>query len=108
MTSVPVACALQPMSGLKTPQANGSSVVRAPLSRPQSDSAVSGGSGAGDRPKPVIADITELTLLDQYELTPERVKAYSIEGNSIHYEQEAAERARFRAPLIGGGMGFII
>ena len=56
-----------------------------------------GGSGAGDRPKPVISDITELTLLDQYDLTPERVKAYSIEGNSIHYEQEAAERAGFRA-----------
>ena len=87
--------------------ASGERVISCPRTslRPQSDSAVSGGSGAGDRPKPVIADITELTLLDQYELTPERVKAYSIEGNSIHYEQEAAERAGFRAPLIGGGMG---
>ena len=28
-----------------------------------------------------------------------------MEGNSIHYEQEAAEQAGFRAPLIGGGMG---
>ena len=35
VTWYPVACALQPMSGLKTPQANGSSVVRAPLSDPR-------------------------------------------------------------------------
>jgi len=61
--------------------------------------------GAGDRPQPVITDPAELQLLNEYTLTPERVKAYSMEGNSIHYEQEAAEQAGFRAPLIGGGMG---
>ena len=44
-------------------------------------------------------------MRDTYQLTPDRVKSYSVEGNSIHYEQEAAERAGFRAPLIGGGMG---
>ena len=61
--------------------------------------------GAGERPQPVVADVAELQLASTYSLTPERVKAYSMEGNSIHYEQEAAERAGFRAPLIGGGMG---
>lgn len=61
--------------------------------------------GAGERPAPVISDPAALKLYDQFQLTPEVVKAYSSEGNSIHYEQAAAERAGFRAPLIGGGMG---
>ena len=62
-------------------------------------------SGAGDKPQPVVGDVAALLLRDTYQLTPDRVKSYSVEGNSIHYEQEAAERAGFRAPLIGGGMG---
>ena len=62
-------------------------------------------SGVGDQPQPVVGDVTSLVLRDTYQLTPDRVKSYSVEGNSIHYEQEAAERAGFRAPLIGGGMG---
>ena len=62
-------------------------------------------SGAGDKPQPVVGDVAALVLRDTYQLTPDRVKSYSVEGNSIHYEQEAAERAGFRAPLIGGGMG---
>ena len=62
-------------------------------------------SGAGDKPQPVVGDVAALVLHDTYQLTPDRVKSYSVEGNSIHYEQEAAERAGFRAPLIGGGMG---
>ena len=62
-------------------------------------------SGAGDKPQPVVGDVATLVLHDTYQLTPDRVKSYSVEGNSIHYEQEAAERAGFRAPLIGGGMG---
>ena len=62
-------------------------------------------SGAGDKPQPVVGDVAALLLHDTYQLTPDRVKSYSVEGNSIHYEQEAAERAGFRAPLIGGGMG---
>ena len=61
--------------------------------------------GAGDKPQPVVGDVAALVLHDTYQLTPDRVKSYSVEGNSIHYEQEAAERAGFRAPLIGGGMG---
>ena len=39
------------------------------------------------------------------ELTPQAVRDYSVEGNSIHYEEKAAARAGFRAPIIGGGMG---
>ena len=62
-------------------------------------------SGAGDKPQPVVGDVAALVLHDTYQLTPDRVKSYSVEGNSIHYAQEAAERAGFRAPLIGGGMG---
>ena len=87
--------------------AAGERVISCPRTslRPQKEKTTSSSSGAGDRPQPVIPDIAALTLLDRYELTPERVKAYSVEGNSIHYEQGAAERAGFRAPLIGGGMG---
>ena len=87
--------------------AAGQRVISCPRTslRPQKERAAASGSGAGDRPQPVIPDVAALALLDRYELTPERVKAYSVEGNSIHYEQEAAERAGFRAPLIGGGMG---
>jgi hydroxyacyl-ACP dehydratase HTD2-like protein with hotdog domain len=61
--------------------------------------------GAGDRPAPVVQSPGELQEFDQYQLTPENVKNYSQEGNSIHYEMEAAKRAGFRAPIIGGGMG---
>ncbi len=87
---------------------HGERVISCPRTslRPQQRASESAqGPGAGERPKPVVGDVGDLLLLDSYELTPERVKAYSIEGNSIHYEQEAAERAGFRAPLIGGGMG---
>ncbi len=69
------------------------------------DPAKVGVRGAGDRPAPLVTDAGELRLCERYQLTPERVKAYSSEGNSIHYEQAAAEQAGFRAPLIGGGMG---
>ena len=61
--------------------------------------------GAGERPAPVIQDVFGLELKSTYQLTPERVKGYSSEGNSIHYEEAAARAAGFRAPLIGGGMG---
>jgi len=61
--------------------------------------------GAGARPEPVIDNIDELTRFDTYRLTPQQVKAYSTEGNSIHYEMESANKAGFRAPIIGGGMG---
>ena len=61
--------------------------------------------GAGERPAPVIEDTSALEVLGEYTLTPEATKEYSTEGNSIHYEMDAANRAGFRAPIIGGGMG---
>ncbi|MDA8952248.1 hypothetical protein N9H90_00640 [Pseudomonadales bacterium] len=61
--------------------------------------------GAGERPQPVVDDLSALEFLASYQLTPEGVRAYSMEGNSIHYEMEPAQKAGFRAPLIGGGMG---
>ena len=61
--------------------------------------------GAGEKPAPLVADVSLLTPGRSYQLTPEGVRAYSSEGNSIHYEPEAAAAAGFRAPIIGGGMG---
>lgn len=86
---------------------SGARVISCPRTslRPQANQTASNGPGAGQRPQNVITDVSALTRLDTYQLTPERVKSYSVEGNSIHYEQEAAEKAGFRAPLIGGGMG---
>tara|TARA_S200000501_G_scaffold346264_1_gene359556 strand:- start:247 stop:1062 length:816 start_codon:yes stop_codon:yes gene_type:complete len=85
--------------------AQGQRVISAVRTSLKPDLSVADKGGAGERPQPVVADPAELQLLNKYTLTPERVKAYSMEGNSIHYEQEAAEQAGFRAPLIGGGMG---
>ncbi len=65
----------------------------------------SGTGGAGDRPAPVIEDVSSLSAFGHYQLTPEKIKSYSMEGNSIHYEMDAANKAGFRAPIIGGGMG---
>ncbi len=61
--------------------------------------------GAGQKPAPLVLDVQSLLRGDTYQLTPDGVKAYSSEGNSIHYEEAAAIKAGFRAPLIGGGMG---
>ena len=61
--------------------------------------------GAGERPPPVITDVSLLTRLSEHRLIPDAVCTYSSEGNSIHYNMEAANRAGFRAPIIGGGMG---
>ena len=61
--------------------------------------------GAGEKPALVVPDPAVLQREMAYQLTPQGVKAYSSEGNSIHYEEDAAKRAGFRAPLIGGGMG---
>ena len=71
--------------------------------KPDPDKA--GQRGAGERPALLVTDPAALLPGQHYELTPQRVKQYSSEGNSIHYEEEAAKRAGFRAPLIGGGMG---
>ncbi len=62
-------------------------------------------SGAGDRPAPVIEVPGDLRITGEHLLTPDQVCDYSTEGNSIHYEMEAANKAGFRAPIIGGGMG---
>ena len=69
---------------------------------PQSEKA---SRGAGERPAPVVAHVNDTAQLDAHVLTPQQVKDYSLEGNSIHYEEEAAKAAGFRAPMIGGGMG---
>ena len=59
--------------------------------------------GAGERPAPAL--VAPWAELEEFTLTPENVVRYSSEGNSIHYEPEAAKKAGFRAPIIGGGMG---
>ena len=61
--------------------------------------------GAGKRPPPLIEDVSSLKILSEHQLTPEGTKAYSSEGNAIHYEMAAANTAGFRAPIIGGGQG---
>ncbi|MFK7916267.1 MAG: hypothetical protein AB8B93_20305 [Pseudomonadales bacterium] len=61
--------------------------------------------GAGQRPDPVVADPQEAELVAAHQLTPRQVQDYSMEGNSIHYDEAAAQAAGFRAPMIGGGMG---
>ncbi len=64
-----------------------------------------GARGAGEKTAPLVADLEHLSPGQAYQLTPAGVKAYSSEGNSIHYEPAAAIAAGFRAPIIGGGMG---
>ena len=62
--------------------------------------------GAGERPAPVIADISALRKLGQFTLTPEDVKGYGLNTtNAIHFDEDAAKRAGYRAPIIGGGHG---
>jgi len=64
-----------------------------------------GARGAGERPPPVLTNPDSARVLAEHCLTPEIVVAYSEPGNSIHYDLAAAQKAGFRAPLIGGGMG---
>ena len=84
---------------------DGKRAISAPRMSLKPDPSKAGSRGAGERPAPVIAEIETLTQFDEYQLTPDRVKDYSTEGNSIHYEMDAANNAGFRAPIIGGGMG---
>ncbi len=84
--------------------ADGERVISAPRRSLKPDPAKAK-SGAGERPAPVIGDSASLVMGETYTLTPERVKEYSSEGNAIHYEMDAAQKAGFRAPIIGGGMG---
>lgn len=61
--------------------------------------------GAGTRPDPVIENPAELDRITSHQLTPTGTQAYSSEGNAIHYQPEVAQKAGFRAPIIGGGQG---
>lgn len=62
--------------------------------------------GAGARPAPVIADVSTLKSQGHFTLTPEDVKAYGLKTtNPIHFDEDAARRAGYRAPIIGGGHG---
>ena len=69
------------------------------------DPAKTGARGAGERPAPVVEDPLALAEIGAFAFEPEQVKAYNSELNPIHFEPEAAARAGFRAPIIGGGMG---
>ena len=71
--------------------------------RPDPDKA--GVRGAGDRPPLVVEDVARLRKLAEVKMSPERVTDYQSTGNRIHFDPEAARRAGFRAPIIGGGMG---
>lgn len=84
---------------------DGSRVITANRRSLKPDPDKPGGRGAGERPPPVIEDPSGLEELGRFTLTPSLVKNYSREGNSIHYDVDAARQAGFRAPLIGGGQG---
>lgn len=84
---------------------NGNKVIDASRTSLRPDPDKKNVQGAGVRPDPVVAQPEHAQVLSAHELTPEQVKDYSLEGNSIHYEEEAAKAAGFRAPMIGGGMG---
>lgn len=83
----------------------GSLVIDASRISLKPDPAKSAQRGAGERPAPVVTNPEDLPIYSSHHLTPDAVKRYSSEGNSIHYDMEAANKAGFRAPLIGGGMG---
>lgn len=84
---------------------SGKRVITARRRSLKPDPAKAGVRGAGERPAPVVDDVEALNIVASHQLTPESVIAYSSEGNSIHYDMDAAVAAGFRAPLIGGGMG---
>jgi hypothetical protein len=62
--------------------------------------------GAGKRPDPVIADPMALREIGAHVLTPADVEGYGLRTtNYIHTRPDAAQRAGYRAPIIGGGHG---
>lgn len=69
------------------------------------DPARIGTRGAGEKPVTVIDDVARLATLAEFTLNPDDVKAYGGPHNPIHFDPEAAQRAGFRAPIIGGGQG---
>lgn len=66
------------------------------------DASKVGSRGAGERPAPVIADVTRLQVVNQFSLTPADVTAYSGPHNPIHFDPEVAKRNGYRAPIMGG------
>lgn len=85
--------------------ASGTVVIDASRTSLRPDPEAGAGVGAGERPPAVVPDPALAHAMAEHRLTPERVRRYSVEGNRIHYEEEAARKAGFRAPIIGGGMG---
>ncbi|MFT7219695.1 MAG: hypothetical protein ACI8Z1_001310 [Candidatus Azotimanducaceae bacterium] len=85
--------------------AAGDRVISVPRISLKPDASAMSKRGAGERPAPVVEDTQALQILANHQLSPEGTKAYSREGNAIHYEVEAAAKAGFRAPIIGGGQG---
>jgi len=69
------------------------------------DPAKAGVRGAGERGAAVIEDLARLKHVARFTLIPERVKAYGGPHNPIHTDPDAAKKAGFRAPIIGGGQG---
>ena len=62
--------------------------------------------GAGERPAPVIGDVSASKTISRVQLNPEDVKGYGRNTtNLIHLDEDAAKRAGYRAPIIGGGHG---
>ena len=66
------------------------------------DASKVGTRGAGERPAPVIADVSPLKTVGRFTLRPEDVKAYSGPHNPIHFDPEVAKRNGYRAPIMGG------
>ncbi len=85
--------------------AQGNLVVDASRTSLRPDPSKGTARGAGERPAPVVPEPQAAQQIETHELTPQQVMDYSTEGNSIHYDQAAAQAAGFRAPMIGGGMG---
>ncbi len=85
--------------------ADGALAITANRTSLRPDPAKVGTRGAGAKAAPLVEDVGALQPGSRFSLTPDGVKAYSSEGNSIHYEPAAAQAAGFRAPIIGGGMG---
>ena len=81
---------------------SGAVVIDASRMSLRPDPAKASARGAGERPQPVVSEPARAQTLATHSLTPNQVKAYSMEGNSIHYEESAAIAGGFRAPLIGG------
>lgn len=66
------------------------------------DASKVGTRGAGERPAPIIAEVSALKTVGSFTLKPEDVKAYSGPHNPIHFDPEVAKRNGYRAPIMGG------